>query len=413
MVKHEIQKEKNECGIACIKMFYNFLNLDVNYYEIKENLILDNKGISIEEMLKELNKIGTFKAFDIKKEELKDHLPAIAIFSKKKRNHYVVIWKYIEGYYYVSDPSYTSIKKVMEKKVLNLFSGYIIFSNKREVEIKEEKYLKVKKSKFRFPYIFLSILEVLLLTYSMLYLFSIKDFTVFKVYYFLIILFLNCIISIIKNLCFNHIQKHMDKNTIDYKINKDFVNGKINSISSLKKNIQKGYQIKGDYTKLYKSIIPEIFIILGTIIYFYLINVSIFIFGIIIFILLFIINFCFALKKKKYIYLASLEEEKIDEFDNKMLSKGNKDIIVSYLDNIKENTSKYLILSQSNSLVNFAIKQFGVMLLLMFMYMSKINIYSIFVITFYFYSFDGIIEVSDYFVRYKERKNLNKDFLSE
>ena len=193
MVKHEIQKEKNECGIACIKMFYNFLNLDINYYEIKKSLKLDNKGISIEEMLKELNKIGIFKAFDIKKEELKDHLPVIAIFSKKKRNHYVVIWKYIEGYYYVSDPSYTSIKKVKEKKVLNLFSGYIIFSNKREVEIKEEKHLKIKKSKFRFPYIFLSILEVLLLTYSMLYLFSIKDFTVFKVYYFLIILFLNCI----------------------------------------------------------------------------------------------------------------------------------------------------------------------------------------------------------------------------
>ena len=86
---------------------------------------------------------------------------------------------------------------------------------------------------------------------------------------------------------------------------------------------------------------------------------------------------------------------------------------ISYLNNIKEESSKYLACSQTNNLINFAIKQFGLMLVLIFMYMSKIDIYSIFVITFYFYSFEGIVVISDYLVKHRERKLLKRDFLSE
>ena len=51
MIKHTIQLAKNECGIACLKMFYDLYDVDVTYEDLFSKIDLKEEGISMEEML--------------------------------------------------------------------------------------------------------------------------------------------------------------------------------------------------------------------------------------------------------------------------------------------------------------------------------------------------------------------------
>lgn len=413
MIKHTIQLAKNECGIACLKMFYDLYDVDVTYEDLFSKIDLKEEGISMEEMLYFLKPLGNFKAFEIEKEELRNMTPSIILLSYKKRSHYVVVWKYSNGYFYISDPNLEKITKIKEKKLLKHFSKYVIFNTKRNLYFELEKEDKIKFGNFKIPYIILSIFEMLLLTYSIMYLFSITDYTAFKIYYFLFILFINCIISIIKNYCFNKIIKNLDDNYIDKNIKENFISGKINDIDKLKIKIQKGYELKGEYIKYLSLYLPNLLIIIGSLIYFLFIDFYLFLGIFDILLIIFLINFSFSKKKNYRLYLAKQEERKLDLFNKKELTNNDKNEVLNELELIKNESSLFMIYSQHNSLVLFAIKQFGLMLILIYMYISKIELYSIFVITFYFYCFDGVIEISEFNSKIKERKLLKRYFLHE
>lgn len=413
MIKHTIQLAKNECGIACLKMFYDLFEIEVSYDDLFSKINLKNEGISIDEMLYFLKPLGNFKAYEIDKKELKNMTPSIILLTKRKRSHYVVVWKYKKGYFYISDPNEEKIKKIKEKRLLKNFSKYVIFNKKRNLYFELEKEDKIKFGSFNIPYIILSIFEIFLLTYSIMYLFSITDYTAFKIYYFLFILFINCIISIVKNFCFNKIIKELDNNYIDKKIKEDFISGKINNIDKLKIKIQKGYELKGEYIKYLSLYLPNLLIIIGSLIYFIFIDFYLFLGIFAVLVIIFIINFSFSKKKNYRLYLAKQEERKLDLFNKKELSINEKNEVLKELELIKKESSIFIFYSQNNSLVLFAIKQFSLMLVLLYMYIIKIEIYSIFVVTFYFYCFEGVIEISDFTSKIKERKMLKQYFLHE
>lgn len=411
MIKHTIQLAKNECGIACLKMFYDYFDVECSYGELLDKVKIEEKGVSIEEMLLHLNTLANFEAFEIKKEDLKNYYPAIILLTKKNKNHYVFIYKYENGFFFVSDPNKGNIEKIKEEKLLKYFSSYIIYNQKREINISFSKEIKINYGAFKIPYVILSLLEVILLTFSMLYLFSIKDFTVIKITTFIKILFINCIISLLKNICLNIIQKNIDNKVIDKKINDDFIKGKINNINALKYHIQEGYNIKNDLIRYLCVIIPNTFVLIGSLIYLFIINKSLFLFEIIIYALFLIVNLYFSYHKNSRIQAANEVEMHLLKYEHKILTKEIKEEIIKELEIIKKRTSSIISLSQTYGLVNFALKQFFLMSLLIFMYLFKIEIYSIFVITFYFYSIDGLIEISDFIITYKSRKLLKDKFL--
>ena len=97
------------------------------------------------------------------------------------------------------------------------------------------------------------------------------------------------------------------------------------------------------------------------------------------------INFSFSKKKNYRLYLARQKERKLDLFNKKELTNNDKNEVLNELELIKNESSLFMIYSQHNSLVLFAIKQFCLMIILIYMYISKLELYSIFVITFYFY----------------------------
>ena len=125
------------------------------------------------------------------------------------------------------------------------------------------------------------------------------------------------------------------------------------------------------------------------------------------------INFSFSKKKNYRLYLARQEERKLDLFNKKELTNNDKNEVLNELELIKNESSLFMIYSQHNSLVLFAIKQFCLMIIIIYMYISKLELYSIFVITFYFYCFDGVIEISEFISKMKERKLLKRYFLHE
>lgn len=413
MIKHTIQLSKNECGIACLKMFYDYFDVECSYGELLDKVKIEEKGVSIEEMLKHLNKLANFEAYQIKKEELKNYYPAIILLTKKNKNHYVFIYKYEDGYFYISDPNKGNIEKIKEEKLLKYFSSYIIYNQKRDIKISLNNNPKVKYGAFKIPYLIFSLLEVFLVTYSMFYIFSINDFTFIKIITFLKILFINCFISLMKNICLNIIQKNIDENLIDSKIKNDFIKGKINNINALKNNIQEGYRIKNNLIKNLCIIIPNIFILIGSLVYIFFINKLLFIYQFIIYIIFFIFNIYFSNKKNNKLQLAGEIEMHLLKYENKILTKNIKEDILIELEKIKKETSNINTLTQTYGLVNFALKQFFLMSLLIFMYLYKIEIYSIFVITFYFYSLDGLYELSDFIVTYRINKILSDKFINE
>lgn len=413
MIKHCVQNYNNECGIACLKMFYDLYDVNKEYNDILKEVKIEEKGVSISEMLNSLNNLTCFKAYELEKEKLKEMCPLIVIVKKRKRNHYIVVWKYEDGKFYISDPSKSNIVTIKEKSLLDIFTGLIIFSQKREVVIPRTYNMKIKSGPYKIPYLILSLLEVFLLTFSMLYLFSIKDFTFIKIFTFLIIIVINFIISLLKNLCFNYIQKNIDDKSLFYVFNDKLYNGNINSIEDIKKKLKIGYQIKHNYIHLLTNIMPSIFIVVGSLIYLFFINIIIFISIFILYLILFAINLYFERLKKKVEINMYYYENKIDLYDSKVLDINNKKEVVSLIDKMKDESSKLLVINQTNTLINFVIRQFSLMLILISMYIFHKDIYAIFVITFYFYSFDGIISICRYLSNMKEIKYLRNIFINE
>ena len=94
MVKHTIQFDKNECGIACLKMFYDFFEVNYSYNDLLNEVKINEDWVTIDEMLKILHNLALFKAYEISNDMLKSMCPSIILLNKSNKSHYIVVWKY-------------------------------------------------------------------------------------------------------------------------------------------------------------------------------------------------------------------------------------------------------------------------------------------------------------------------------
>ena len=90
MIKHCVQNYNNECGIACLKMFYDLYDVNKEYNDFLTEVKIEEKGVSISEMLNSLNNLACFKAYELEKEKLEEMCPLIVIVKKRKNNHYSI-----------------------------------------------------------------------------------------------------------------------------------------------------------------------------------------------------------------------------------------------------------------------------------------------------------------------------------
>lgn len=265
-MKHIIQKDVNDCGIACISMLLeNDFKMNLDYYEIRNKVEVEEQGVRLDKLVDYLNKFDSYKAYKCDLNNIPNH-PFITIIKIKKYQHYIVVWKKDNKYIYYSNPSEEKPNKMSLHKFKKIYGGVIVYFKERELEkIEVNKKIKIKYTgKYVFPLIILNILEIILFTISFMYLFNIDEFNIFKIGMFFSILTIQIIIYLLKNHFINLINNLLDERLIE--------NNEIYDLKSeLKENIKKAFYIKNKKTILYNKIIPYLIIsICAFIIFFYL-----------------------------------------------------------------------------------------------------------------------------------------------
>lgn len=397
MINHVIQTEKNECGIACIKMILDYFDIKINYDEIKSSININENGVVLSDLYIFLKQFKDFEAYKVDDEkQIINFLPAILLVKK----HYLILWWFNYKYCYISDPADYKIRKIRFKRLKKKRINALISSGNYPVEIKDliHPKFKLKFKKYSIPYILLLILELFLLTFSMFYLFSIEDFTVFKILFFLIVTFIICIISFLKNYFINKIHQFLDTHVVDKTIYHSF-DLQNEDIYKVKMVINNAYQLKIRIFTFLSSFIPGIIILGISLLTFllidYILATIIFIVMLIIFNLYYLIN----KKKNKILYSTKLEEKEFNQqweinFINP--NEKNKEEMFIHLENIKKKMSIYGKYEQLQGMAINILKQAILMLILIYCYSNGLDQYIVFIVAFLFYTFDSILQISDY-----------------
>jgi ABC-type bacteriocin/lantibiotic exporter with double-glycine peptidase domain len=125
------QMEKNECGLACLTMMFNYYGYNISLNELRNKFPAPQSGISFYHM-DEICSHYHFKteAFKISKENVskleKGSITLPVIIQWDKGTHFVVLEKITKSYVDVMDPSIGSLR-VESEDFRRLFTGNLIY----------------------------------------------------------------------------------------------------------------------------------------------------------------------------------------------------------------------------------------------------------------------------------------------
>lgn len=380
-MKHIIQKDEHDCGIACICMILEHdFNINVNYHEVKSCIEISEKGIRLDRLIEYLNKYDHYKAYECEFNSLPNY-PFITIINiKNKYQHYIVVWKRDNKFIYYSNPSEDKMKKIKLSRFKKLYQGIIVFFKEKEISnIEYKKKYKINNiSKYLYPLIFLNILEILLFMFSIVYLFN-KEFNIIKITVFFTILTLQIIIYLLKNYFMNLININMDKTLLNYSDD--------NSINQIKEKIKKGYYIKNKKSILYNKIIPQLIISFTSIIIFFYLHYLLALSMILLLLIYFFICFNYYKKRNKYNSKLILLENEFNKTDSSV-----KELINEMSNNMKK-------LSKANNaytIISVFYRQCLLIFIMLFFALIKQSNYTFIGVYLCFYSFDFINAYADY-----------------
>ncbi len=383
-MKHIIQKNINECGIACICMLLEHdFGVDIDYFEVKNKIKIFEKGIKLDDLVEYLSNYDKYKAYECNLENL-PNFPFITMINlKNKYNHYIVVWRKDNKYIYYSNPATAQPTKILLKRFKKIYSGVIVYF--KECEIKEliinHKIKIAGIKKYAFPLAFLNIVEFIVFMFSLVYLFNINEFNVLKIVFFFAVLTVQIIIYLLKNNIINRINRIYEANLVNHLIVKN------NNCILIKENIKKAYYLMNRKNIFYNKIIPYFIISLfaGVLCFYihYLLFVCILIFGW----MFYIIEFVFSRKKLKYSSQCAILEE---EFNNANYDLEDK------LKKLKKALNKLAKINMSETIVSLFYRQ--VLLVFIMLFFSLINQeYYVFIgVYLLFYLFDGIGVFAEY-----------------
>lgn len=127
-----LQEGKTDCGAACIKSILNYYHGDYDYERLKQELMLDNHGISAYHMIAFLNRnsfMSEGKKYDWEHFVKERHLlPMIAMVKNEAfRNHYIIIYEISnkKGKILIGDPK-EGLKRLSFSEFHQIFTGVVI-----------------------------------------------------------------------------------------------------------------------------------------------------------------------------------------------------------------------------------------------------------------------------------------------
>lgn len=380
-MRHIIQKSINDCGIACICMLLEHdLKMIVDYEEVKNSIIIEERGIRLDNLVDYLNNYDSYNAYKCEVNKLPLHPFITIIKNKKNLLHYIVVWKIEKNKVYYSNPNETKINKISLKKFKLFYNGIIVFAREEIInEPMKNRKLKIKEQKkYLLPLILINILEIIIYGLSLLYLFNINEFKIVKLLFFLFILSFQIIIYLLKNFIINKINLIFD----EYLLSNELL--ELNNKKYIKETIQKSYYYKHKKNLLYNKIIPYlIIIVISFLVFFYLHYLF---FGcMFVFVILFyyIESFYFKkrdLRRNKCLYYES-------EFDNNI--KDN-------LSNLRIEVKKLEKIVVSESIINVFYRQIMLIFVMLFFSFIKQENFVFIGIYLCFYIFEGVMFLAEY-----------------
>lgn len=130
MFKHNKQVSLLDCGLACTKTILS--SYGISYEGIEHNFDVNTtQGLSlydIEVILKKYNVSSESYEIDDYLILKKIETPSIMVMNRDSMPHYVVLLKYEDGKFIISDPAQEDISVVELKELIKYFSGIILIS---------------------------------------------------------------------------------------------------------------------------------------------------------------------------------------------------------------------------------------------------------------------------------------------
>lgn len=130
-IKFVEQMEKNECGLACLTMLFNYNGFNISLIELREEFPSPQSGVSFYHM-KEICNYYSFQAepYRISRNKIKglenNSIPLPAIIQWNEGAHFVVLEKLTKSYVDIVDPSLGSLR-VDREDFHKLFTGNILY----------------------------------------------------------------------------------------------------------------------------------------------------------------------------------------------------------------------------------------------------------------------------------------------
>lgn len=383
-MKHIIQKDINDCGIACICMLLEHdFGINLDYHEVRNNLEIEEKGVRLDNLVNYLCVYDKYKVYECKIENLPNH-PFITIVNfKKKYNHYIIVWKKDDKYIYYSNPAAATPEKILLKRFKKIYSGIIVYFKEKEIEkVNIKNKIKIKGiKKYILPLIILNIIELLSFVFSLLYLFNINEFNILKIAFFFAILTVQIIIYLLKNHMINQINTLYEYKLVDNVIEENISN------TIIKDNVKKGYYLMNKKNIYYNKILSYFVITIFAIVLFFYIHYLLFVCILVFASVFYLIESYFYKNKNKYSMKCAVLEEDFNNADCDIKIKLKK---------LKKSLKTLSKINMSEVIVSLFYRQ--VLLIFIMLFFSLINQEQYVFIGVYlcFYLFDGISVFAEY-----------------
>lgn len=365
------QKDTSDCAVASLLSIIKYYRGNINYEKLRTMMKCNKDGVSAYDLVKTANKVG-FNAYGMKLnyDDLNNiRLPCIAhTIVKESYMHYVVIesvGKKIKVY----DPYFGKTLYTKEEFLKIWTKIVIIFENKGVIKEKTNNCLyKEILNKYKYKFIFLSILSLLLIILSVLgsyYLKTLIDniYISKRIYIiFTVLIFIRYILEYITNKSIIYLDTCIDKD-ITLKTIKNilslkeeyFINRQIGDVLSRINNIE---NIKTLLLRIPIQLFMYLSIIIVCVFVLISLNKNLFFISLIIMFIYSLLYILFFHKNKYYInkmveekgYINGIVNESID--GHKEIK--NHDLLNKKLNEIESKYDNYLNIKQKfNNLYNF------------------------------------------------------------
>ncbi len=294
------QRDLKDCGACCVSSILQFYNGYVPLEKIRDDTCTGVAGTTAYHIVKALSIYG-FDAMGVKVDDIFDeniYLPAIAhVILPNGLQHFVIVYKITPKYIYLMDPAKGKVKKTISE-FNSIWNHILILATPNNNVLKYTKELSIvsifgnllAKNKVLFSKIIIVNIILMILTlvgsfYFQVSISSIQDgsdirFVKFIIILFFIILLFKVISNYVKTYYLNYLNKNLDTEIFTmflehiFKLPLKFIQNR--TTGEIVTRVDELSDTKNLFSEIFSTFILNMILIIGAVIFLFLINSKLF-----------------------------------------------------------------------------------------------------------------------------------------